>query len=258
MVDSGHVRGGEFHPPPAFWDRLPSDEKAEFIRLRNQLHASQQGSSKDSRLVSFRNELTLVLKFLERDESHREARSILAGIAFAGPFICVNTRLLKSFLGRCKSSINGGFQQMGYVALKTKTKARNCIVTVMRTLSSDQALLRQWTVRGASPTADTCFVSSFPVHLLPEMSQADLVMDTAPIPFAAVLQNKTEVPRPLVPQQAPVQAFAGFDENEWAAQRPTETTEGCQQGWGGGLTVGRALSEPIDDWVRMMNEWSGL
>jgi hypothetical protein len=73
----------------------------------------------------------VVLKFLEYSESHREERCILAGIAFAGPFICVNTRLLKSFLGRCKSSINGGFQQMGYVAIKTKTKARGCVAAVL-------------------------------------------------------------------------------------------------------------------------------
>ena len=177
MIDAStrqSSRGGEFHPPPVFWERLPNEDRAEFLRLRNQLHSYQKPTGKDPRVVTFRKELLAVLKFIERDEAHREERSILTGIAFAGPFICVNTRLLKSFLGRCKSSINGGFQQMGYVAIRTKAKARSCIVTVMRSLTSDPALLRQWTVRGASPHADSCFVSSFNVALLPDVTQADL------------------------------------------------------------------------------------
>ncbi|OHT06587.1 hypothetical protein TRFO_25327 [Tritrichomonas foetus] len=180
MIDAARQssRGADFHPHPVFWERLPTEDKAEFIRLRNQLHSYQKPTGKDPRVVTFRKELLAVLKFIERDEAHREERSILAGIAFAGPFICVNTRLLKSFLGRCKSSINGGFQQMGYVAIRTKAKARTCIVTVMRSLTSDPALLRQWTVRGASPHADSCFVSSFNVALLPDVTQADMNFDS--------------------------------------------------------------------------------
>ncbi|KAK8899011.1 hypothetical protein M9Y10_001307 [Tritrichomonas musculus] len=178
-MDTAHQssRGADFSPHPVFWDRLTADDKAEFFRLRNQLHSYQKPTGKDPRVVTFRKELLSVLQFTERDEAHREERCILTGIAFAGPLICVNTRLLKSFLGRCKSSINGGFQQMGYVAIRTKGKARTCIVTVMRSLTSDPALLRQWTVRGASPHAESCFVSSFNVSLLPEITQSDLNID---------------------------------------------------------------------------------
>jgi hypothetical protein len=227
------------------------------MRLRSQLHASQQVPTKDSRLVAFRNELTLVLRFLERDEAHREVRSILAGIAFAGPFICVNTRLLKNFLGRCKSSINGGFQQMGYVALKTKAKARNCILTVMRTLTSDHVLLRQWTVRGASGAADSCFVSSFPVQLLPEIAPSDLLIDSSLVPLTTALQARLEAPR--APPVA--SAFSAVEESEWPSARQVEPVEACQPAWGAALPVGRSVAEPIDvdnDWVRMMNEWSAL
>ena len=179
LMDPAHQSswGADFNPHPIFWDRLTADDKAEFIRLRNQLHSYQKPTGKDPRVVTFRKELLSVLQFTERDEAHREERCILTGIAFAGPLICVNTRLLKNFLGRCKSSINGGFQQMGYVAIRTKGKARTCIVTVMKPLTSDPALLRQWTVRGASPHAESCFVSSFNVSLLPEITQSDLNFD---------------------------------------------------------------------------------
>lgn len=228
-MDTAHqsIRGADFNPHPIFWDRLTADDKSEFIRLRNQLHSYQKPTGKDPRVVTFRKELLSVLQFTERDEAHREERCILTGIAFAGPLICVNTRLLKNFLGRCKSSINGGFQQMGYVAIRTKGKARTCIVTVMRPLTSDPALLRQWTVRGASPHAESCFLSSFNVSLLPEITQNDLNFDNRsmsrsssffvqkPVPL---LQNSSNLPPAssiITPSNSSQQKQDQFSENQF-------------------------------------------
>ena len=232
-MDPAHQssRGADFNPHPVFWDRLSADDKAEFIRLRNQLHSYQKPTGKDPRVVTFRKELLSVLQYTERDEVHREERCILTGIAFAGPLICVNTRLLKNFLGRCKSSINGGFQQMGYVAIRTKGKARTCIVTVMRPLTSDPALLRQWTVRGASPHAESCFLSSFNISLLPEITQSDLNFDNRTMSRsssffvqkpAPLIQSSSIVPSvtAIIPQsssisQQPIQMQDHINDNQF-------------------------------------------
>ncbi|OHT05588.1 hypothetical protein TRFO_26584 [Tritrichomonas foetus] len=170
-------RSQEMILPSAYWSKLSQEDKNEFQRLRAHFHQSQKVSSKDPRLVSFSNELHSVLKFIERSEQGRECRTILTGVAFAGPFICVNTRLLKSFLGRCKSSINGSFQQLGYVAIKTKSKARSCVLAIMPTLINDQNILRQWTVRCASEDAKFCFVTSLVSLQLPVVTSDDLNED---------------------------------------------------------------------------------
>ena len=161
MFETQHSPKKDVNLPPQFWDVLTTDEKNEFTQLRSQFRQNLHTSVKDRRVVSFANELRLVLQFIERDELHKEERSILTGVCFAGPFICVNTRQLKTFLCRCKSSINGSFQQMGYVALRTKAKARQCILTLLPPLASEQTILRQWTVRRASDSTDICFLSSF-------------------------------------------------------------------------------------------------
>ncbi|OHT01996.1 hypothetical protein TRFO_31013 [Tritrichomonas foetus] len=163
--------------PTSYWNQLSNDDKAEFIKLRNRLHQTQKTSVKDRRLVSFSNEMILVLNFLEHDNKGREQRCVLTGVAFAGPYICVNTRLLKNFLGRCKSSINGSLQQLGYVAVRTKSKARSCVVACIPCLGADPNLLRQWTVRGASADALFCFVSKYPPEPLPTITQEDLNED---------------------------------------------------------------------------------
>jgi hypothetical protein len=167
--------------PPAHWSSLCQDDKTEFLRLRHHFHQTQKGSVKDKRLISFAHEMTSILQFLDRSDAGFEQRSILTGIAFAGPFICVNTRQLKDLLGRCKSSINGSFQQLGYVAVRTKSKARTCVLSMLPGLVNEPNVLRQWTVRGASDDSQICFVSRFQPEPLPKITPEDLVDDRPPV-----------------------------------------------------------------------------
>ena len=160
--------------PQFYWNQLSGEERAEFIKLKAGFKQGQKISCKDRRIVTFRKELLLVLRFLERSRENMEARAVLVGVAFAGPIVCVNTRQLKSFLSRCKSSINGSFQQLGFVAVRTKAKARSCITSVLPSLQDDQELLRQWTVRYTSDDAPFCFVSSFSHMGCPTIEPDDL------------------------------------------------------------------------------------
>lgn len=162
------------HAPAAVWNSLSREDQSEFAKLRTSFHQSQKSSSKDPRLVSFSNELHTIISFIDRAKTGQEGRSIISGVAFAGPFICVNTRQLRDFLGRCKSSINGSLQQLGYVALRTKSKAKACLLTVMPSLVDDQNNFRQWTVRYASREARACFVTSQRFPQLPAVTEEDL------------------------------------------------------------------------------------
>lgn len=164
----------EMSLPSQFWNALSREDQDEFMRLRTNFHNGQKISSKDRRIVTFSKELNIVLRFLERSNSNLEARCILTGVCFVGPIICVNNRQLKAFLSRCKSSINGSFQQLGYVALKTKSKARNCVISALPMLQNHPNILKQWTVRCASDKTKFCFVSSFTGVQMPEILEEDL------------------------------------------------------------------------------------
>ena len=168
------ISNNEMHLPSTYWNLLSHDDKAEYIRLRTSFHHGEKLSTKDKRIATFRKELLVVLNYLERSKENMEARCVLTGICFAGPIICVNTRQLKAFLSRCKSSINGSFQQLGFVALRTKAKAKSCVVTVLPSLEEHQNILRQWTIRYASNDVQSCFVSSYPYSNLPEITEDDL------------------------------------------------------------------------------------
>ena len=145
----------------AAWAALTRADQDEFGRVRSELHLSQNSAQKDKRLVQFPLELASVLAFIDRSPHGVEERSIAAGASFAGPFIAVNTRHLKHFIGRCKSSINGCFQLIGYPTVRVKAKARECVLACLPSLANEPAALRQWTVRYAGDAAMACFFSRY-------------------------------------------------------------------------------------------------
>jgi hypothetical protein len=103
-----------------------------------------------------------------------EARAVVSGICFAGPMICVNTRQLKNLLCRCKSSINGILQELGYVGLRVRSETRSCVLASMPSLEWSADILRRWSVRHASTDAKFCFLSRFPRPPMPESTQDDI------------------------------------------------------------------------------------
>jgi hypothetical protein len=185
----------ELHLPLSYWNQISQDDQTEFIKLRAHLHRGQQPMSKDVRMASLRRELLLVLSYLERSPDNMEARAILAGICFVGAAVCVNTRQLKCLLGRCKSSINGCFKQLGFVAVRTKAKARGFIAAALTSLKDRPEIIRQWTVRCTSSASQFCFLSSFPRDNLPLITSADLEpSDVKPPPIRKFFVTKAMAP----------------------------------------------------------------
>jgi hypothetical protein len=161
--------------PVGIWNSLSQEDRTEYFRIRGIFHHGQKMPPKDRCIITFRHELTIVMQYLNRSPDNVEARCIVVGVCFVGGIACINTRQLKTFLNRCKSSINGSFQQLGYVALRTKSKARSCVAAALPALRHDQYLLRQWTSRIVSEVAPVCFVSSLRGIVFPEISDADLL-----------------------------------------------------------------------------------
>jgi hypothetical protein len=182
--------------PPTIWNRLSQEDHSEYFRYRVHFHQTNR-SGNDHRVAGFHRELISALSYIERRSEGQEDRSIVCGVAFAGPYICVNTRLLKAFLGRCKSSINGSFMQMGYVALRTKSKARSCVLSCLHSLIDDEPNLRQWTVRCASQSALFCINSSFARLDRPEILESDLIQPVKKSPLNSILAFSRSFVKPV-------------------------------------------------------------
>lgn len=158
------------------WSALSTSDRETYVTLRNDFQRQAKPTNKERKRAIFKEEIKNIIGFIESSPQGREERSIVAGFAIGGPFICVNTRQLKNFMGRCKSSINVSFQDLGYVAVKTRGKAKEVICSVLPSLQRDAGARRQWTVRFS--TQHELFQSKYDIIPdFPLITAADLYED---------------------------------------------------------------------------------
>jgi hypothetical protein len=169
--------------PPYFWRLLSPNDKNEFTQLRSIFYQNKGSMARHRRALTFANELHMVLDYIERAPDNMESRAIVSGICFTGPIICVNTRQLKSLLSRCKSSINGILQELGYASLRPRSKTRSCIFAILPSIERTPEIARHWSVRHASERSSFCFVSKFPTPVLPTIAREDLDQEPLSEPF---------------------------------------------------------------------------
>jgi hypothetical protein len=182
--------------PSNHWNALPTDDKAEFFSLCSGFARDQSTLSRDPRVVTFPADLVRILKFIDRSPSNLEARAICTGICFLGPLICLNTRQLKGVMGRCKSSINGLLQQLGYVTLRTRATTRFCLLRALPILGQNSTQMRQWTVRHVTDACTICFVSRFGPSTAVTAALQGLVAEEEPPVGHLVLQFEALVSEP--------------------------------------------------------------
>ena len=122
-------------------------DKEEFLKLHKKFSQKQNSVKDDRHVSSFPQEIQLIMNFIDKTQEGREIRAINSGFFYNGTFICVNTRQLRNFISRCKSSINSSLQQLGFTSLKNKAKAHECLLSCLPILKNDQETAKQWTVR---------------------------------------------------------------------------------------------------------------
>lgn len=169
--------------PLKYWESLSFEDKTEYLHLKEAFHYPASNPSKERGSYSILDDLKTVVSYINRRPDNKENRSIVSGLYYADSFICVNTRQLKLLIKRCKSSINNGFQQLGYVSDKSKVK--QSILSVLPSLVNDTTLLRQWTVRTAELTTSS-------------LSQDFMNIDRVPVYRSPPIKRSGPLPTPIL------------------------------------------------------------
>lgn len=145
---------------------LPQDEKVQYLHMREAFQSEQEHSAHDRHQSHFGEQIQRINRWVDTRIVQRQMRGLIAGLISCGAYICVNTRQLQKLLGRCKSSINNGFQQLGYCSVKSKSQARQCLLTTLPCLVKDQGLSRQWTVRYCARSERKKTTSEVPMPII--------------------------------------------------------------------------------------------
>jgi hypothetical protein len=179
------------------WAELGDYDRQRYHELRFFFRQQQKDLMRDRRVAPFSGELATILSYVDHAPAGRDKRCIVCGIACGGPVICVNAQQLKHLIGRCKSSINSGFQQLGYEVMRDRAAGRDAIFAIIPELRADPGAIRQWTVRCANDGCQLCFCSAFTPPGLPPIHAGRAPARPPPAP-PAIPQVTIELPTPTL------------------------------------------------------------
>ena len=141
-------------PRPMYWDLLSEPDKRSYLFLRQTLASPTCKNRRNRSAQTFSEILEGIKTFVVRGEEKGDHdRSLVCGICWLNDKIAINTRQLRLILSKCKSSINGSFQQLGYGTIPTGADSSTELVKYFPELENNFPQLRQWTVRQLIPQA---------------------------------------------------------------------------------------------------------
>ncbi|EAY11882.1 hypothetical protein TVAG_362620 [Trichomonas vaginalis G3] len=132
---------------PLYWGMLNPIDMQRYNYLRLALSSSETKNQRNRRIATFTEAMEAVRGFAIRGDSNDKLRCLVCGIAWLPEGIAINTHQLKLLISRCKSSINGSLQKLGFTENLGRTAAANAMIAQYSFLKENSTELRKWSVR---------------------------------------------------------------------------------------------------------------
>lgn len=139
------------HPPslglPQFFWMLNDIDKTRYGCLKYNLSSKSMKSQRNKRITTFSEIIDSIKSFVIQGDKNDTLRGLVCGICWIPEGIAINTHQLRFLICKCKSSINGSLQKMGYTSNLGRTEAALAMANAFPILKDNSAELRKWTVR---------------------------------------------------------------------------------------------------------------
>ena len=133
---------------PAYWERLSEEDKMTYAFLRKTLASPNCKNRRNQSQKTFKNILKGLKSFVVRGDAGDRDRMLVCGISWLpNQTIATNTKQLRIILSKCKSSINGSFQSLGYGTVPSGADSATSLIKLFPEFEKNYPELRQWTVR---------------------------------------------------------------------------------------------------------------
>ena len=132
---------------PQYWHMLNEEEKLEFKNMQNDFINGSAKKTRNNRTDSFEYILDRIKKFTERGDNRDWERYLVCGVCWLDNAIAINTRQLRILVSKCKSSINGSLQKMGFSTNTSHSESWKILFPKIPFLKEHFNELRQWTIR---------------------------------------------------------------------------------------------------------------
>ncbi|OHT05128.1 hypothetical protein TRFO_27259 [Tritrichomonas foetus] len=126
---------------------LSDDDKCRYTYLKFNISSKAFKSQRNKRIETFSEILNEIKGFVVRGTKDDITRGLVCGVCWLPEGIAINTHQLRFLISKCKSSINGSLQKMGYNSSLGRTEAAIAISNAFPILKDNNTELRKWTVR---------------------------------------------------------------------------------------------------------------
>ncbi|OHS93028.1 potassium/sodium hyperpolarization-activated cyclic nucleotide-gated channel 1 [Tritrichomonas foetus] len=166
---------------PKFYSLLSDEDKAKYTKLRSTLSSHAMRNRRGKRVETFAEMLSAVQSFCIRGDADDWKRCVVCGVCWLSNGIAINNRQLGLLIDKCKSSINGSLQKMGYSTIQNRSDSNRPLIDAIPFLKNNFAELREWTVR--------YFQAATPQPNLPLYNVSTIFPFSSPAPQRAQCYN---------------------------------------------------------------------
>jgi hypothetical protein len=132
---------------PQYWELLTEADQTTYRQLKHDFTMGNVKRVRNNRLETFEGVLDAIRHFAERGDNNDWRRFLVCGVCWMENAIAINTRQLRLLVAKCKSSINGSLQKMGYTTNMSHSESWKILFPHIPLLKDHFAELRQWTIR---------------------------------------------------------------------------------------------------------------
>jgi hypothetical protein len=140
-------KSGSLHSIPEYWNMLNDDDKKQYRQLRKLIDPLSLRTTRDQLPVKFQIVLSEIQRYSIRSNGDDWRRCVACGIVWLDDALAISTRQLRALIGKCKSSINAGFQSLGYVPSPMSSYHASQLMGFLPFLPQNSSDFRQWTIR---------------------------------------------------------------------------------------------------------------
>lgn len=192
---------------PQHWDLLCDADKTEYSKLQSDFQSGTIKKSRNGRVETFEEILEEIRRYCVKEENKDDEwkRYLVCGICWMEHAIAINTRQLKLLICKCKSSINGSLQKMGYTTNMAHSESWKILFPKIPLLKDHYSELRKWTIRykpGYVPDTpaipeNAALKNDSQKKPKPKKSEAEII--APPIQESTIEQRIAALPTPSVP-----------------------------------------------------------
>jgi hypothetical protein len=132
--------------PRLLWSLSISD-KYLYTCLRSSIFSNAAKSPRNSRVNTFGDILDTIKTFVCRNDKEDRIRGMFCGVFWLRDGIAINVHHLRHLVPKCKSSINGSLQKLGFTMNVGRSQCAQEISKLFPILKDNAAELRKWTIR---------------------------------------------------------------------------------------------------------------